>query len=141
MMRGYLLDTCVISEATRPRASAKVGHWIRATSAEHLFLSVASLAEIEQGIVALDDAGKAKKLKAWLRSEVLPDFDGRIIDVDRDVAVRWGRLLGEGRRVGQPRPLMDALLAATAIEHELSLVTRNVADFSHFDLDIINPWR
>lgn len=140
-MSGYLLDTCVISEATRPRASAKVGHWIRATSPEHLFLSVANLAEIEQGITTLDDTGKAKKLKAWLRDEVLPEFDGRIIGVDPAVAVRWGRLLGEGRRNSKPRPLMDALLAATALEHELVLVTRNVPDFSPFGLDILNPWQ
>ncbi|MFT3790570.1 MAG: type II toxin-antitoxin system VapC family toxin [Rudaea sp.] len=141
MIRGYLLDTCVISEATRPRASTKVRAWIRATAPESLFLGVATLAEIEQGIAALDDAGKARKLSAWLRDEVLPDFDGRILDVDPAVAARWGRLLGEGKRVGQPRPLMDALLAATAIEHGLSFVTRNVADFSRFDLDIVNPWQ
>lgn len=140
-MRGYLLDTCVISEATRPRASAKVGQWIRTTLPERLFLSVASVAEIEQGIAALDDAGKARKLKAWLHGEILPDFDGRILDVDPTVAARWGRILGEGRRAGQPRPLMDALLSATALEHELTLVTRNVADFSSFDLDILDPWQ
>lgn len=141
MMRGYLLDTCVVAEATRPHASAKVGHWISTTLPERLFLSVASLAEIERGIAALDNAGKAKKLKAWLHDEVLPDFDDRIIDVDPAVASRWGRLLGEGRRAVQPRPLMDALLAATTLEHELSLATRNVADFSRFDLEIVNPWQ
>lgn len=141
MMRGYLLDTCVISEATRLHASAKVRTWIRATSPENLFLSVVSLGEVEQGIAALDDAGKAKKLKTWLQDEVLPDFDGRIIDVDPAVATRWGRLLGEGKRSGQPRPLMDALLAATALEHELALVTRNVDDFAGFDIEIINPWQ
>lgn len=141
MMRGYLLDTCVISEATHPHASAKVRTWIRATSPEHLFLSVVTLAEIEQGIAALGNASKAAKLKAWLRDEVLPDFDGRIIDVDPAVAIRWGHLLGEGKRSGQPRPLMDALLAATVLEHELALVTRNVADFERFDIEIVNPWQ
>ena len=140
MMGGYLPDTCVISEATRPHASAKVSAWIRATLPERMFLSVANLAEIEQGIATLDDVGKAKKLKAWLRDEVLPNFDARIINVDPSVATRWGRLLGEGRRSGQPRPLMDALLAATAIEHGLSLVTRNVKDFAGFDIKIVNPW-
>jgi len=140
-MRGYLLDTCVISEATRPRASAKVRSWICATLPERQFLSVVNLAEIEQGIASIDDATKARKLRAWLRDDLLPDFEGRIIDVDAAVASRWGQLLGEGRRNGQPRPVMDALLAATALEHELSLVTRNVADFAPFDLDIINPWQ
>lgn len=140
MMRGYLLDTCVISEATRPRPSVKVRAWIRAILPERMFLSVANLAEIEQGIAALGDVGKTKKLNAWLRNEVLPDFDGRIISVDPSVATRWGRLLGEGRRSGQARPLMDALLAATALEHGLSLVTRNVKDFADYDIEIVNPW-
>lgn len=140
-MHGYLLDTCVISEATRQRPSAKVHAWIRTTLPEHQFLSVVSLAEIEQGIVALGDAGKARKLKTWLRNQLLPEFEGRILDVNSTVATRWGRLLGEGRRSGQPRPVMDALLAATALEHELSLVTRNVADFAPFNLDIVNPWQ
>lgn len=139
-MRGYLLDTCVISEATRPHASAKVRAWIRAALPERLFISVANLAEIEQGIAALGDAGKANKLQAWLRDEVLPNFESRIISVDPSVATRWGRLLGEGRRSGQPRPLMDALLAATALEHGLSLVTRNVKDFADFNIEMVNPW-
>lgn len=140
MMRGYLLDTCVISEATRPHASTKVRAWICATLPERMFLSVANLAEIEQGIAALGDVGKAKKLNAWLRDEVLPDFVGRIINVDPSVATRWGRLLGDGRRSGQPRPLMDTLLAATALEHGLSLVTRNVKAFADFDIEVVNPW-
>ena len=139
-MRGFLLDTCVISEATRPHASAKVRAWIRAALPERLFISVANLAEIEQGIAALGDAGKANKLQAWLRDEVLPNFESRIISVDPSVATRWGRLLGEGRRSGQPRPLMDALLAATALEHGLSLVTRNVKDFADFNIEMVNPW-
>ncbi len=140
-MRGYLLDTCVVSEATRPRPSAKVRDWIRATLPERQFLSVVTLTEIEQGIATLDNAGKAVKLRDWLQNEVLPGFEGRIIDVDPNVAVRWGRLVGDGRRAGQPPPVMDALLAATALEHGLSLVTRNVADFMCFNLELVNPWQ
>lgn len=140
-MRGYLLDTCVISEATRRRPSANIHAWIRATLPERQFLSVVNLAEIEQGIAALGDAGKTRKLRTWLHDHLLPDFDGRILDVDPAVASRWGRLLGEGKRSGQPRPVLDALLAATALEHDLTLVTRNVADFAPFDLDIVNPWQ
>ena len=140
-MRGLLLDTCVVSEATRPRRSARVDAWLAATDPESLFLSVASLAEIHQGIAALGDTGKAGKLNIWLHDEVLPAFEGRILDIDAPVATWWGRLLGEGRRSAQPRPLMDALLAATALHHGLVFVTRNEADFAPFDLTLLNPWQ
>ncbi|MBN8727573.1 MAG: type II toxin-antitoxin system VapC family toxin [Xanthomonadales bacterium] len=140
-MRGFLLDTCVVSEATRPCPSAKVGAWLAATGPDSLFLSVASLAEVQQGNAALAGAGKATTLQAWLDDEVLPDFEGRVLDVDAPVARCWGRLLGEGRRSGQPRPLMDALLAATALHHDLTLVTRNTADFEAFDIKLLNPWQ
>ena len=140
-MRGYLLETCVIFEATRPRLSTRVRAWILAKAPEQLFLSVVSITEIEQGIASLDQAGKAKTLKAWLQDEVLPDFEDRIFNVDASLAVRWGQLLGEGRRSGKPPPLMDALLAATALEHDLAVVTRNVGDFSRYGLGLVNPWQ
>lgn len=140
-MRGFLLDTCVISESTRPRPSAKVIRWLAARAPESLYLSVVSVAELEQGIARVDGAAHARKLDTWLSESVLPQFESRVLDVDLPVARRWGRLLGGGKRRGKPAPLVDALLAATALEHELTFVTRNVADFDPFDLHLINPWQ
>jgi len=140
-MRGFLLDTCVISESTRQRAAAKVIRWLDARAPESLFLSVVSVAELEQGIARVDNAAHARKLEAWLSDSVLPQFESRLLDVDLPVARRWGRLLGSGKRRGEPAPVVDALLAATALEHELTLVTRNVADFDRFNLHVFDPWQ
>jgi predicted nucleic acid-binding protein len=140
-MRGFLLDTCVVSEATRARASTKVVGWLDARGIDNLFISVVTVAELEQGIAHLGDGARARKVETWLAESVLPQFESRLLDVDIRVARRWGRLLGSARRKGKPFPVVDAILAATAIEHDLALVTRNVADFRDFDLRIINPWQ
>lgn len=140
-MRGFLIDTCVVSEPTRARPSEKVRAWLDATAAESLFLSVATLSELERGIAALGGDAKARKLERWMNQEVLTQFESRILDVDRHVARRWGLLLGEGQRKGRPPALVDALLAATALEYGLALVTRNVADFARFGMEIVNPWQ
>jgi predicted nucleic acid-binding protein len=140
-MGGFLLDTCVISESTRARPTPKVIRWLDARAPESLFLSVVSVTELEQGIARVDSSVQARKLETWLSESVLPQFESRVLDVDVPVARRWGRLLGSGKRRGEPPPIVDALLAATAIVHELTLVTRNVADFDRFDLHLLNPWQ
>jgi predicted nucleic acid-binding protein len=140
-MRGFLLDTCVVSESTRPRPAAKVIRWLEARATESLFLSVVSVAELEQGIARVDNAAQARKLETWLSGSVLPQFESRLLEVDVPVARRWGQLLGASKRRGEPPPVVDALLAAMAIEHELTFVTRNVSDFSRFDLHVFNPWQ
>lgn len=140
-MRGYLLDTCVISEVTRARPAPRVLAWLADAEPSNLFLSVVTLAELEQGIGASRHADKAAQLAGWLENEVLPAFDGRVLAIDPALARRWGTLLREGRRAGTPRPLMDTLLAATVIEHGLVLATRNTADFETFSIDLTSPWQ
>lgn len=140
-MHGFLLDTCVVSETTRARASTKVIGWLDARGIDNLFISVVTLAELEQGIAHLGDGARARKVEAWLSDSVLPQFDSRLLDIDIRVARRWGRLLGSAKRAGKPIPVVDAIIAATALEHDLTLVTRNVTDFRNFDLRIVNPWQ
>ena len=140
-MRGFLLDTCVVSETTRARASAKVLAWLGARGIDRLFISVVTVAELEQGIAHLGAGARARKVETWLAESVLPQFESRILDVDMRVARRWGRLLGSAKRTGTPVPAVDAIVAATALEHDLALVTRNVADFRAYDLQIVNPWQ
>jgi predicted nucleic acid-binding protein len=140
-MRGFLLDTCVISESTRAKASAKVLAWLDAKPADSLYISVLTLGEIEQGIAHLGAAAQTRKLEAWLRDTLIPMFDSRTFNVDLSIARRWGQLQGAALRAGRPLALVDSLLAATAIEHDLSIVTRNTKDFAELGVTIINPWQ
>lgn len=140
-MRGYLLDTCVISESTRVKASVEVLSWLDATAPESLYLSVVTLGEIEQGISQLRSNRKSRELSRWLHDTVAPLFQSRTLDIDARIAGRWGRILGVAKRKGRTLPLIDSLLAATAQEHELVLVTRNTKDFSDIDIQLFNPWQ
>lgn len=139
-MRGFLLDTCVISESTRRRPSSGVLAWLAAKPAESLYLSVVTIGELEQGIAQSGPGARATRLGKWLREVVVPQFESRVLDVDFATASRWGRLLGTARRAGKPLPLVDALLGATALEHDLAIVTRNVADFDRMNVEVIDPW-
>ena len=140
-MRGFLLDTCVISDATQVRPSVRVTDWLDAKSAESLFLSVISIGEIEQGIAHLGVGARAHRLAAWLSEAILPRFESRILSVDQAIGLRWGQIRGAAMRAGRPLVLIDSLIAATALEHELTIVTRNTKDFAMLDVQLINPWQ
>lgn len=141
MMRGYLLDTCVLSEFTRPKPADEVLAWLDTQNQSSLYLSVITIAEIEQGIAHLAAGSRANKLELWLRDSLVVRFQSRTLDVDRAVASRWGRMRGNGLRSGHPLALVDSLLAATALEHDLAVATRNVKDFKSFGVEIVNPWQ
>lgn len=140
-MRGLLLDTCVISESTRPRPSPKVLAWLRAKPAESLYLSMITIGELQQGIAHLASDARATRLATWLHDVIEPQFDSRILDVDRAIANRWGRLLGTARRAGKSLPVVETLLGATALEHDFAIVTRNVDDFVPLGVQVVNPWQ
>ena len=140
-MRGFLIDTCVISESTRPQPSSNVLAWLAAKPAESLYLSVLTIGELEQGIAQLGGGARANRLGKWLREVVVPQFELRVLEVDCATANRWGRLMGTAKLAGKPLPLVDALLGATALEHELAIVTRKVADFEPMNVQVINPWQ
>jgi predicted nucleic acid-binding protein len=134
---SYLLDTNVISELVRPRPQAAVLDWFADTPNEALFLSVLTLGEIRKGVEKLNDAPRREKLRVWLEHDLRDWFGARILPVDAAVADRWGRLLAEA---GRPLPSIDSLLAATALHHELRLVSRNARDFAYPGLVVVNPW-
>jgi len=136
----YLLDTNVVSELRKARtakADARVAAWAQVTPASAMFLSAISVLELELGILLVErrDGAQAQLLRAWLEQHVLPAFDGRILSVDTAVARRCARL-----HVPDPRAERDALIAATALAHGLTVVTRNVGDFEATKVGLLNPW-
>lgn len=143
----YLLDTCILSKLQRisKHPDPKLRHWIEQHSANLYCISVFSIAEIQAGISKLDDTSKERKkfkidLEDWLFNALIPDFEGRIIDFDLKLAHRWGTLVGECKKKGINLPIMDSLIAATALLHGLIVVTANSADFEQTGVPIINPW-
>ena len=134
---SYLIDTNVISELRRKTPSPGVVDWFEGRPSSTLFLSVLTMGEIRKGIEAISDVGRRQALADWLETELTTFFTGRILNVDVDVADRWGRLVAVA---GRPLPAIDSLLAATALEHDLVLVTRNTKDFESLGVSLINPW-
>lgn len=134
---SYLLDTNVVSETIRREPNKAVIAWLDQVPGEALFVSVLTLGEIRKGVEALPDRSRRGKLSIWIDHELPRWFEERILPVDLAVADRWGRLLAEVRR---PAPTIDSLLAATALHHDLRLVTHNVKDFDYPGLTVIDPW-
>jgi predicted nucleic acid-binding protein len=135
----FLLDTNVISELRRPdKANRNVIAWASAIPAASFFLSAISILEIELGalLIARKDAAQGAVLRTWIDDQILPRFEGRILAVDTVVAQRCAHL-----HVPNPRGERDALIAATAMVHGLTVVTRNVADFEPIGVTLLNPWQ
>ena len=139
-MTGFLLDTNVPSELTRPQSEPNVEKWLEAANDEQLFLSVISLGEIFKGHTLLPASKRRHELQEWVDSTLRPWFDGRILPVTDRVAQRWGVLAGECQLKGRGLTMADGLIAATALEHGLTVVTRNERDFADLGMTVFNPW-
>ena len=134
---SYLLDTNILSETRKREPARSVADWIASTPSARLHVSVLTLGEIQQGIErirAKGDGQQAAALEGWLR-ELEAGFDGRVLPVTLPVASAWGR-----QRQGRPIPVVDALIAATADVHGMTVVTRNVKDFEHAGVPVLNPF-
>jgi toxin FitB len=136
-VNGFLIDTNVISELIKPRPSSKVVEWIDAHDEQLFHLSVLTLGEIRRGIVQLPSGRRRTDLAAWLSGDLLTRFAGRILAIDQEVADRWGHLASAK---GATVPVIDGLLAATALQHNLTLVTRNTKDMARTGVGLFNPW-
>ena len=134
---SYLVDTNVISELVRAKPDERVVAWFRDVPDEALHVSVLTLGEIRRGVERLAAGARREKLRVWLETELPGWFGARVLAVDAAVADRWGRLLSAAPRAV---PAIDGLLAATALHHELRLVTRNAADFAFPGIEVVNPW-
>ena len=139
-MNGFLLDTNTVSELVSIKPHQRVLDWIEAADEGRLFLSVMTLGEIRQGVAALPQSKKRSRLESWLEVDLHSRFAGRILAIDGDVADRWGWIMAQARVKGMTLPVVDGLLAATALRHNLTAVTRNVSDFAVAGLSVINPW-
>ena len=138
MAAGYLIDTNVMSELRRREPEPRVVRWFEQRPARQLFLSVLTLGEIRRGVERLDEGERQQALRAWLEQELPAFFSGRLLPIDEAVAQSWGRLMAE---MGRPLPAIDSLLAATALEHNLVLVTRNLKDLADLPVAVANPWQ
>ena len=139
-MSGFLLDTNVISELINARPDANVTAWVEATDESLLYLSVLTLGEIRRGIASLPQSRRRATLEAWLDRDLQARFEGRILTIDREVADRWGLLTAAARESGIALPVIDGLLAATALEHNLTLVTRDTGQIPSMGVAVFNPW-
>ena len=137
---SLLLDTNVISELVRPRPDPKVLAFIHESDEDRIFVSAVTWAELSRGIALLPDGTKRQRLANWLETDLRERFASRILNIDAQVADRWGLVMAEAQRKGRRLGVIDGFLAATAHCHGLALVTRNVAEFDDLGLPLINPW-
>jgi predicted nucleic acid-binding protein len=137
---NILLDTNVISEMVRKQPNDKVVSWIESHDESSLYLSVITLGELVKGIGKLRDDNRVKRLERWVYHDLVQRFEGRIITLDASVMINWGRIQGHAARDNYTLPIMDSMIAATAIEHNMIVATRNTEDLIRCGADVINPW-
>ena len=139
-MSAFLLDTNCISEIVRPNPEPRVTDWMEAVDEALLYLSVLTLGEIRKGLAGLPQSKRRTRLETWLEVELRARFSGRILPIDGAVADRWGLLAADAKRTGRTLSAIDGLLAATALHHNLTIVSRNVSDFTNTQVPVLNPW-
>jgi toxin FitB len=138
---NFLLDTNLISEWIKPNPHAGVVSWLASSDEDRIYMSVVTLAELRHGVERLAAGHRRKRLNEWLEDELPQRFGDRILPIDAAVADSWGRIVARRETLGRPISAMDALIAATAQVHDLTLATRNEADFDSAVSAIVNPWK
>ena len=139
-MSGFLLDTNCISELVRLKPERRVMEWMEAADERLLYLSVMTLGEIRKGVARLAQSKRRTHLETWLEVDLQARFSGRMIPIDSAIADRWGLLAAEAKRKGKALSVIDSLLAATALHHNLTVVSRNADDFTTTQVQVLNPW-
>jgi toxin FitB len=140
-MSGFLLDTNCISELVRPKPEPRVVEWMDAADETMLNLSVLTVGEIRKGLAGLPQGRRRTNLETWLQVELQARFAGRILPIDAAIADRWGLIAAETKRKGKALSVIDGLLAATALHHNLTVVSRNASDFTNTQVQVLNPWQ
>ena len=138
----YLVDTCVLCELQKRRPDRSVVAWFRERFADSMFMvSAVTIAEIKRGINRLDESDpRRQKLSEWLENDILAQYGDSILPFDLPVAKMWGEIMAEADRSGRTRQSLDAQIVATALVHDLVIVTRNVHDLDFAGATVVNPW-
>jgi toxin FitB len=136
---SYLLDTCVVSELSRPRPDRGVIAWMSEADVASLHLSAITIGEIRRGTLRLPAGKRRTSLSSW-SERLRRSFSGRVFPIDESVALRWAEIAAHAEQSGRPGSFADGLIAATALDRGLTLVTRNVTDFEPFGVSLMNPW-
>ena len=139
-MSGFLLDTNIPSELIRSRPEPRVGEWVYSQDEESLYLSAVSIGELRRGFVILPKGKRRTKWELWFEKDLMLRFRGRVLPVTYSIADRRGKLHGQRQLRGTALNMADGMIAATALEHNLTVVTRNVKDFAGLGVAILNPW-
>jgi predicted nucleic acid-binding protein len=137
---SYLLDTCVISEFVAKQPSEEVVSWLARLDPETVFLSVVTIGEIQKGIDKLPASRRKEALRTWLKEDLLVRFHDRLLLLGTGEMLTWGTLMSKVEAKGAPMPLIDSLIAATALHHDLVVVTRDQDDFAPSGVRLLNPW-
>ncbi len=137
---SFLLDTCVISELVKVKPNRRVTKWIKSCDEENLFLSSLTIGEIQRGVSKLPESRKKNDLQFWLDHELIMRFDGRILTIDARVSQMWGKIQAKSESDGIKMPVIDCLIASTAIVHDMTVVTRNIDDMNPSGVKLFNPW-
>lgn len=137
---SYLLDTCFLSEFTRKNPHPKAVEWLKNQNETELYLSVLTIGELEKGIHQLSDGKKKRQIRDWFENFVRRHLLERALPVDEKIASKWGSMQAEAEKNGRRLPTLDSLIAATALVHDLVIVTRNVQDMEASGAKIFNPW-
>lgn len=139
-MTNWLLDTNALSELRRPKPEAKVIAFVAAQPIDRLYVSSVTLAEIRFGIELVADANRRAELTDWLTHTVRPMFDHRILPVSEDVMFKWRLMVDEGRKSGHTFTQPDLIIAATALVHGMTVVSRDTGDYERTKVNLLNPW-
>lgn len=139
-MKGWLLDTNILSELRRPRPEPMVTGFIAAQPLESLHISTVTVAEIRFGIERVAQAGRRAELHDWLTHKVRPMFEQRVLPVTEDIMFKWRLLVEEGRKRGHTFSQPDLIIAATALDHGLTIVSRDTGDYEKARVAVLNPW-
>ena len=137
---AWLLDTNVLSELRRPQPEPRVVDFVSRCPLEQLYVSAVTLAEIRFGIELVDEPNRRAELSDWLTHKVRPMFDHRVLQVTEDIMLKWRLLVEEGRKTGHTFSQPDLIIAATAIHHGLTVVTRDRSDYDKAHVPVVNPW-
>lgn len=138
---SYLIDTCCISELSKPNPNKNVIQWFSDHNELDLYLSVITFGELRKGIEKLSSSKRKRRLNHWINEDLLHRFKNRALDISLAEVNQWGKVLAKAEKMGNPLPAIDGLIAATALVHDFAVVTRNTKDMKASGVELINPWK